>query len=151
MGAHGLPLMKKGDWNDALDRIGHKGKGESVWLAFFLYGILDKFASLAEKKGDAEAAALYREEAAKLKENIKKHAWKDDEAYFIRAFADDGDPVLLNDVIVAAWSVMSGGADDETAKRAVRAAFERLYDPETKMVRLYSGSVPAEISGGFGA
>src|SRR5207237_4494640 len=89
IGEHGLPLIGKGDWNDGLDRVGHLGKGESVWLAFFLYDVLEKFAVVADGKSDGDTAARYRQAAAQLKANIDKHGFGD--GHYLRAYADSGE------------------------------------------------------------
>ena len=74
-GEHGLPLMGTGDWNDGMDRVGHEGKGESIWLGFFLYDILMKFIEIANLRNDLEFAAQCKEEADKLNDNIVKNGW----------------------------------------------------------------------------
>jgi cellobiose phosphorylase len=74
-GEHGLPLIGCGDWNDGMNMIGEHGKGESVWLAFFLYDVLKHFAPLATRRGDAAFAQVCEEQAKRLRENIEKNAW----------------------------------------------------------------------------
>jgi cellobiose phosphorylase len=90
-GEHGLPLMGCGDWNDGMNLVGEKGKGESVWLAFFLYDVLRKFIALAQTRGDLLIAGKYIIEADKLRANIEAHAW--DGQWYRRAYFDDGTPL----------------------------------------------------------
>src|SRR6185369_14154636 len=88
VGAHGLPLMGAGDWNDGMNRVGREGKGESVWMAWFLHRVLEEFGPLVEARGDARRAASYREHAGQLRDAVEKEAW--DGEWYIRAFFDDG-------------------------------------------------------------
>ena len=90
-GEHGLPLMGSGDWNDGMNLVGIHGKGESVWLGFFLYQVLEDFAVLAGARGDAEFAERCRREAAQLSANIERDAW--DGGWYRRAYFDDGTPL----------------------------------------------------------
>ncbi len=90
-GAHGLPLMGCGDWNDGMNLVGAHGKGESVWLAFFLYDVLMQFAELARRRGDAVLADKYTLEAGRLRGNIEEHGW--DGEWYRRAYFDDGTPL----------------------------------------------------------
>src|SRR4029079_381359 len=90
-GAHGLPLMGCGDWNDGMNLVGIHGQGESVWLAFFLYDVLDRFIELADDRDEREIAASWRDQAESLRKNIEEHAW--DGEWYRRAYFDNGDPV----------------------------------------------------------
>jgi len=74
-GAHGLPLMGSGDWNDGMNLVGIKGKGESVWLGFFLCGVLKQFAEVARLKGDTPFAERCQAEEVKLRVNLEEHGW----------------------------------------------------------------------------
>jgi cyclic beta-1,2-glucan synthetase len=154
LGEHGLPLIGKGDWNDGLDRIGHLGKGESVWLGFFLHDVLRKFAALAEQHGDDPSAARYRAATGQLAHNLEVHGWVGDR--FARAYTDSGKRLDFNDVIVQAWSVLSGGAARDKAVRAVASAVRDLYKPDGRMILLfdeifdqqpYGGSIAAYFRG----
>lgn len=89
-GEHGLPLMGAGDWNDGMNRVGIEGKGESVWLGFFLYDILQRFAALAERRLDESVAAMCRSQALRLQSNLEAHAW--DGEWYRRGYFDDGTP-----------------------------------------------------------
>ncbi len=146
MGVHGLPLIGKGDWNDALDRVGHLGKGESVWLGFFLYDVLIKFAEVAKSQGDVGTQFNYREAAAKLKQNLDVHGWNGN--YFIRAFADNGENITFDDAIVQAWSVLSKAAAPDKAKKAIESAVADLYKPKDRMILLFDGTINEQPWGG---
>jgi len=90
-GRHGLPLMGDGDWNDGMNRVGAEGRGESVWLGWFLCATMDRFATLSDTRKDASLAATWRNRAQLLRERIEESAW--DGAWYIRAFHDDGSRV----------------------------------------------------------
>ncbi|MDD5301673.1 MAG: glucoamylase family protein, partial [Elusimicrobia bacterium] len=141
MGEHGLPLMGTGDWNDGMGDVGAEGKGESVWLAFFLYDVLQRFAPVAEKQGDAGRAKLYRERAAALKAAIAKHAW--DGKWWLRAYYDDGGPLgsvaneqWMIDSLPQAWAVISGAGDPARNKEGLESAWRYLVDEKNGIVRL---------------
>ena len=91
MGEKGLPLIGSGDWNDGMDKVGQHGKGESVWLAFFLYEVLMRFSEVAAKRNDNVFSAKCIKEAEKLRANVDEHAW--DGEWYCRAFFDDGTPL----------------------------------------------------------
>jgi cyclic beta-1,2-glucan synthetase len=133
-GAHGLPLMGCGDWNDGMNLVGKDGKGESVWLAFFLYDVLMQFTELARRRGTAQDAALidrYTVEAGRLRGNIEEHGW--DGAWYRRAYFDDGTPLgsALNpecqiDSISQSWSILSSAGTNERSVLAMANADRRL-------------------------
>jgi cyclic beta-1,2-glucan synthetase len=130
-GEHGLPLMGSGDWNDGMNLVGIHGKGESVWLGFFLYEVLSSFAALAERHGDAAFAGRCRHEAAQLQRNLEQHAW--DGAWYRRAWFDDGSPLGSSanlecsiDSIAQSWSVLSGAGSGERSRQAMDAVDKRL-------------------------
>jgi cellobiose phosphorylase len=137
MGAHGLPLFLKGDWNDGLDRVGHLGKGESGWLAFFLYDVLNKYATVAESQKRGASARRYRAQAEELRGNIEKHLWDEKRGYYIRGFADNGERVDFNDAIVQGWAILSGAAPPDRARRAMKAAVKALYKKDHNMILLF--------------
>ena len=112
-GEHGLPLIGSGDWNDGMNLVGEHGKGESVWLGFFLYEVLTRFTEVARRHGDTAFADHCVKEAARLRLNIETHGW--DGEWYRRAYFDDGS--LLGsasnaecriDSIAQSWSVLSG-------------------------------------------
>ncbi|HMR85036.1 MAG TPA: cyclic beta 1-2 glucan synthetase, partial [Niabella sp.] len=140
-GEHGLPLIGSGDWNDGMDKVGAHGKGESVWLGFFLYDVLRKFAVIAEGYGDKEFHIKCISEAEKLKENINENAW--DGEWYRRAYFDDGTPLGSSeneecriDSISQSWSVISGAGEPERIKKAMASLNEHLIDRENGIIKL---------------
>ncbi len=140
-GAHGLPLMGSGDWNDGMNAVGEQGKGESVWLAFFLYDVLTQFAGLAHARGDASFAERCRTEAAKLRGNIERSGW--DGEWYLRAYFDDGTPLgsarnteCQIDAIPQSWAVLSGAGDPERARSGLAAVDRRLVRREHALIQL---------------
>ena len=130
-GIHGLPLIGTGDWNDGLNMVGNKGKGESIWLGFFLYEILVRFTEIAGMQGDTSFIELCKTEAANLRLNIEKNGW--DGEWYLRAFFDDGTPLGSNtnaeckiDSIVQSWSVLSGAGDEMRSRKAMNELDKRL-------------------------
>lgn len=141
-GEHGLPLIGSGDWNDGMDKVGEHGKGESVWLAFFLYGILMKFVEVAELKNDKAFAEKCSTTAAELQQNIQTHAW--DGAWYRRAYFDDGTPLGSKeneeckiDSIAQSWSVLSGAADTKRQLMAMNAAEKYLVRKDEGIIQLF--------------
>jgi cyclic beta-1,2-glucan synthetase len=143
LGSHGLPLMGAGDWNDGMDQIGEGGKGESVWLGWFLYSTLASFSNLADLHGDAEHAADWRNHMAGLKDSLERDGWDGD--WYRRAFFDDGTPLgsassieCRIDSIAQSWAVISGAADPAHAKRAMAALDKYLVRPDEKLSLLFT-------------
>ena len=141
-GAHGLPLMEGGDWNDGMNRVGREGKGESVWLAFFLHDVLNSFAGLARNRGDAAYADTCLNEARRLSTSIEANAWDGD--WYTRAFFDDGRPLGSSqnrqcqiDLLPQSWAVLSGATDPQRSRQALDSALKRLVDPDAAMIRLF--------------
>ncbi|HEX7719827.1 MAG TPA: glycosyl hydrolase family 65 protein, partial [Woeseiaceae bacterium] len=140
-GAHHLPLMGCGDWNDGMNLVGIDGKGESVWLAWFLLENLELFADVARSRGDAGFAELCTTQAAQLRNNIEAEAW--DGAWYRRAWFDDGTPLgsAVNDEcqidsISQSWAVISGGGDPGRAGKAMTAVDERLVRRDMQIIQL---------------
>ncbi len=140
-GAHGLPKMGTGDWNDGMNLVGVHGRGESVWLAFFLYDVLTQFAELARRRGDMAFAEKCTVEAGKLRTNIDAHGW--DGAWYLRAYFDDGTALgsaqnaeCKIDSLPQSWAVLSRGGDPERAKLALAAVDERLVRPDLGAIQL---------------
>ncbi len=140
-GEHGLPLIGSGDWNDGFDKVGINGKGESVWMAFFFYDILIRFAETALIYKDSAFADDCKKEAQQLKENIDKHAW--DGAWYKRAWFDNGTALgsSLNkecqiDSISQSWSVLSGAGDAQRASLAIKAAYKHLVKKDVRIIQL---------------
>ncbi|MCY3022652.1 MAG: hypothetical protein NTW87_27040 [Planctomycetota bacterium] len=140
-GPHGLPLMGCGDWNDGLNRVGIGGKGESVWLAFFLCEVLRQFGKVARLRQDEAFAEQCRAWSAELQARIEEHAW--DGQWYRRAFFDDGQPLgSVNspeckiDLLPQSWAVLSGAGQPERAGLALQAVLERLVDPDLRLIKL---------------
>jgi cyclic beta-1,2-glucan synthetase len=122
-GRHGLPLIGSGDWNDALDRVGHRGRGESVWLGFFLHRVLLDWEALAHRRGDAATAVRWRAEAVRLHAAL---ATLRRGARYVRAIADDGTELLHANALTAAWPALSGAVAAADALAALRADLTQL-------------------------
>ncbi len=140
-GRHGLPLMGGGDWNDGMNRVGHGGQGESVWLAWFLGHVLRRFAPICESRGEAERAEDYRAWAAELGRAVETTSW--DGAWYRRAYFDDGTPLGSRDseecridAIAQAWAVISGLGDEERARTALESVEEKLVRREDGLIAL---------------
>ncbi|WP_262965099.1 GH36-type glycosyl hydrolase domain-containing protein [Methylobacter psychrophilus] len=130
-GAHGLPLMGSGDWNDGMNRVGNQGKGESVWMAWFLITTLSELTGIAEIRGDHERVIRWREHIGQLKIAVEAQGW--DGAWYRRAYFDDGTPLgsALNtecriDSIAQSWAVISGAAETDRAQQAMNSVRENL-------------------------
>ena len=141
-GEHGLPLMGCGDWNDGLNRVGHQGRGESVWLAFFLYDVLTRFAGLARTRGDTTFADHCLDQARQLQRNIEQHAW--DGEWYRRAYFDNGEPLGSRtnpecqiDSLPQSWSVISGAGDPERSRQAMQSLDQRLVRRDTGLIQLF--------------
>ena len=142
-GEHGLPLMGTGDWNDGMNRVGHEGRGESVWLAWFLHAALSLFVPVAAGRGDLKRAERWLAHADSLKEALEIEAW--DGAWYRRAYYDDGTPLgsasgteCRIDSIAQNWGVISGAADPERARRAMKSVEEYLVRPGDELVLLFT-------------
>ncbi len=140
-GEHQLPLMGCGDWNDGMNLVGHAGKGESVWLAWFLYHTLQQFTGLALARHDTELVEICTEQAALLRNHIEANAWDGD--WYRRAWFDDGTPLgsaeneeCRIDAISQSWAVISGGGDPVRARQAMRAVDEHLVRRDAQLIQL---------------
>ena len=140
-GDHGLPLMGTGDWNDGMNRVGREGRGESVWMGFFIADILRRFAPVCDARGDGARAATYRAHLAALTEALNGPGW--DGEWYRRAYYDDGTPLgtaagdeCRIDAIAQAWSVLSGVAPADRAASALDAAEAHLVDEDAGIIRL---------------
>ncbi len=141
VGEHGLPLMGSGDWNDGMNRVGVEGRGESVWLAWFLVTTLRRFAALAAARADSATAAELRRQADAYVTAVEASAW--DGAWYRRAYFDDGTPLGSSasdecriDSIAQSWSVISGAGDPARAAQAMRSLDEYLVDEQARMILL---------------
>ncbi|QCB48774.1 cyclic beta 1-2 glucan synthetase [Hydrogenophaga sp. PAMC20947] len=157
-GEHGLPLMGSGDWNDGMNLVGHGGRGESVWLGFFLCEALSRFGELARRQSDDESAARCEIERARLQMQLETHGW--DGAWYRRAYFDDGAPLgsagneeCQIDSIAQSWSVLSGIAAPERAHQAMDSMHARLVNAPSRLVLLLdppfdqNGPNPGYIAG----
>ena len=140
-GAHGLPLMGTGDWNDGMNRVGHEGRGESVWLAWFLCSVVENFAPLARARGDAARADQWLSARQGWVEALHSHGW--DGEWFRRAFFDNGAPLGSStnaecsiDLIAQAWAVLSGASSDEFIQSAIQSMNQQLVDDKAGLLRL---------------
>jgi cyclic beta-1,2-glucan synthetase len=125
-GSHGLPLMGAGDWDDGMHLVGAQGRGESVWLGFFLHGILVDIAPFFEAKGDADRAGRYREAAEKLRGALAA-CWRGDR--YIRAYADDGREIAPMSAMTSSWPVLSKAVDAERGRETIEKALAVLARP----------------------
>jgi cyclic beta-1,2-glucan synthetase len=140
-GAHGLPLIGAGDWNDGMNRVGVNGRGESVWLGWFLHATLKRFAPLAALTGNDSTP--YLEQAENLSRALETHAWDGD--WYLRAFYDDGSRLGSHennecqiDSIAQSWAVLSGAADPVRAAHAMESVNKLLIKPDEEMILLFT-------------
>jgi cyclic beta-1,2-glucan synthetase len=143
VGVHGLPLIGTGDWNDGLNRVGEQGRGESVWLGWFLATALRKFAPIAHARGDNERAVRWLAHAEALRESLEREAW--DGAWYRRGHFDDGTAFGSSasdecriDSIAQSWSVISALGDPVRAAKAMTAVDEALIKPKTALALLFA-------------
>ena len=140
-GEHGLPLMGTGDWNDGMNMVGKQGRGESVWLGFFLCEVLRKFAGLARLHADPAFAELCERQASALRQVIEQHGW--DGEWYRRAYFDDGSPLgsasnteCRIDSIAQSWSVLSGAGDAQRSRKAMQELDQRLVRRDYALIQL---------------
>jgi cyclic beta-1,2-glucan synthetase len=140
-GEHGLPLIGSGDWNDGMNRVGEQGRGESVWLGFFLYEVLMRFTEVARMHGDTIFAGRCQREAAQVRHSIEQNGW--DGEWYRRAYFDDGsslgslsNPECQIDSIAQSWSVLSRAGDVERSRMAMDAVDKRLVRRDHALIQL---------------
>jgi cyclic beta-1,2-glucan synthetase len=140
-GQHELPLIGTGDWNDGMSRVGAEGKGESVWLAWFLVSTLRAFATVADQRGDGALAAEHRARAQAYAAAVEQHGW--DGHWYRRAYFDDGTPLgtaaateCRIDAIAQSWSVISGAGQPGRQAEAMRSFEQQLVDNEARLLML---------------
>ena len=138
---HGLPLFGAGDWNDGMNRVGALGRGESVWLGWFLHATLRRFAPLCERRGDRERAADFLAQAKKLRDALEASAW--DGEWYRRGYYDDGHPLgsaqgteCRIDSIAQSWAVLAAAAAPQRARQAMESACRLLCDGDDRLIRL---------------
>ncbi|MBV8141349.1 MAG: cyclic beta 1-2 glucan synthetase, partial [Verrucomicrobia bacterium] len=151
-GIHGLPLIGSCDWNDGMNLVGKEGRGESVWLAFFFYDVLRRFAELAQKRNDITFAERCLDQARQLQTNVEQHGW--DGHWYRRAYFDSGEALGSHtnlecqiDSLPQSWAVLSGAGREERAREAMQAVEERLVRSEAELIQLldppFDRSVPS--------
>ncbi|MDR1892931.1 MAG: glycosyl transferase, partial [Oscillospiraceae bacterium] len=140
-GSRGLPLMGGGDWNDGMNAIGINGRGESVWLAWFLISVLDLMLPLCRRQGDGERLGRYAAIRDNLQEAAEKSGW--DGGWYRRAYFDDGMPLGSSssgdcriDAIAQSWAVLSGAGDKNRARKAMDMLEEYLVSREDGLIKL---------------
>jgi cyclic beta-1,2-glucan synthetase len=144
LGAHGLPLFGTGDWNDGLNRVGSEGRGESVWLGWFLCTVLHDFARIVEKRESGPAlAAKWGDSAAAIAKSLEASSW--DGEWYLRGFFDNGEPLGSHacaeasiDSLPQSWAVISKAADASRALCAMESAERHLVDEHGRLVRLFT-------------
>ena len=140
-GAHGLPLIGSGDWNDSLNSVGDEGKGESVWLGWFLFAVLDNFTKILENTNRKDEVSRYMSVSEELKKNLDEHGWDGD--WYLRAFYDDGTPLgshinneCIIDSISQSWGVISKAGSSEKIIRAMESHEKYLENKDKKLINL---------------
>jgi cyclic beta-1,2-glucan synthetase len=140
-GRHGLPLMGSGDWNDGMNKVGALGKGESVFVGFFLYDLLNKMADIAKHYDDETFIKQCLEKRETLGKTLNKNAW--DGAWYLRAYFDNGEPLGSRnniecqiDLLSQAWSILSGVATDDKKQSLIKEVTARLVDQDLKLIKL---------------
>jgi cellobiose phosphorylase len=141
-GAHDLPLIGCGDWNDGFNRIGAAGRGESVWLAFFLRAVMAGMLPLAQQRGDQTTVDLCQKQMAALESAVAQHCW--DGQWYLRAFFDNGAPVgsarnrqCRIDSLPQSWSVLSNTGDPDRQKQAMQAVDQHLVRRDVNLIQLF--------------
>ena len=142
-GPHNIPLMGSGDWNDGMSTVGNKGTGESVWLGWFLYSILDNFKEICEYKRDKSKAEEYKNYQNFIKENLEENAW--DGKWYKRAYFDNGEPLGSKenpeckiDSIAQSWSVISKAGSPDRQLEAMNSVDKYLVDKDNGLIKLLS-------------
>lgn len=140
-GKNGLPKIGSGDWNDGFSTVGNKGKGESIWLGFFLYAILEKFISICTKKGDIELSDKYKKIKSELKKSLNTNGW--DGRWYKRAYMDDGEILgsMENDEcridsLAQSWSIISNAGDNDKKYISMESLENHLIDRENGIIKL---------------
>jgi len=143
VGSHGLPLIGTGDWNDGMNRVGSAGKGESVWLGWFLHTLLWEFARLADARGEHRRAEMWRVHVSAIKAALELQGWDGD--WYRRAYFDDGTPLgsaanaeCRIDSIAQSWGVISGAAEPARGARAMAAVDKHLIRRSDGLVLLFT-------------
>ena len=143
VGSHGLPLMGSGDWNDGMSSVGNEGKGESVWVGWFLLAVIEGFLPFCDQRDEKKRAKIYRAHQKKLSKSIEQNAWDGD--WYRRAYFDDGTPLgsaqndeCRIDSIVQSWGLISGFADSQRSAHAMASVEEYLIRRGDGLVLLFT-------------
>ena len=144
-GSHGLPLMGVGDWNDGMNEVGKDGRGESVWLGWFLPLCLKEFLPIVERSSEAvevDRAKKFRDVIQSVVQSVEEHTW--DGSWYKRAFFDDGTPLGSSvndecqiDSLPQTWGVLSGLAQPDRLKTAMESVYSRLVDEKLGVIKLF--------------
>ena len=150
-GTHGLPLMGTGDWNDGMNRVGNEGRGESVWLAWFLCSVVQNFAPLARARSDNARADQWLAAREVWVHALHSHGW--DGEWFRRAFFDNGAPLGSSvntecsiDLIAQAWAVLSGASSDVFIQSAIQSMNQQLVDDQAGLLRLLTPPLEKSVN-----
>ena len=142
-GAHGLPLMGAGDWNDGMSRVGIEGKGESVWMGWFLHTTISNFMELAKRKGDNSWIETYQLRLGELQTSLEQNGW--DGEWYRRAYFDDGTPLgsaqsdeCQIDAIAQSWSIISQAGDTNRAQQAMQSVMDKLVKTDDALLLLFT-------------
>ena len=142
-GVHGLPLIGGGDWNDGLNHVGSKGKGESIWLAWFLVDVLNRFAEICVQRGEQDRAEEFRRQAQEYVRAVEENGW--DGAWYRRGYYDNGKPLGSHenlegkiDAIAQSWAVISKGGNKKRSKTAMKSVLDRLVLPQERLSLLFA-------------
>jgi cyclic beta-1,2-glucan synthetase len=148
VGEHGLPVIGTGDWNDGMNRVGELGKGESIWLGWFLIATISAFSELALARGETARASAWQQHAESLRDSLEHQAW--DGGWYRRAYFDDGSPLGSNsntecrmDSIAQSWAVISGAANPSRAASSMTAAKKNLVRRDVNLVFWTRGTLSA--------
>ena len=151
LGRHKIPLMGGGDWNDGMNKVGIKGKGESVWLGFFLYLIIDEFVKFMKRHNRNFDVSEYVEFNEKLKDNLNKKTW--DGEHYLRAFFDNGDKLGSNenseckiDLLSQSFAILSGVAPKDRVHDVITACEEKLVDDNAKIIKLLTPAFHSSLN-----
>lgn len=141
VGENGIPLMGSGDWNDGMNTVGNKGKGESVWLGWFVYAVVQRFKALCEYKGENELAQRYNEASINIVNSIEDNAW--DGNWYRRAYFDDGTPLgskqnseCTIDSISQSWAAITGAGKKERVLEALHSVEQHLVNNDDGIIKL---------------
>lgn len=142
LGAHGLPLMGGGDWNDGMNKVGHSGQGESVWVGWFLLVVTKQFVPVMDQQGDESESREVTQKAGQLRSSLEKEAWDGD--WYRRAFFDDGTPLGSRsndecqiDSLAQTWAIIAG-ADAGRSRRGMEEVWKQLISVDDRLALLFT-------------